>query len=138
MGDIAQASGCLGRPYRLTGVVVRGRGKGHEIGTPTANLSFFSERLIPAGGVYACRTRIADLENHLAVVNIGARPTFADASGSGVVVEAHLLDFEADLYDQKLTIDFIARLRDEKAFPTVDALAAQVRDDIARARVILG
>ncbi len=146
-GDIFQATGCLGRPYRLAGVVVHGRGLGRSIGVPTANLSLPSpprlpggggERLIPAGGVYACLAYTERLGTYSAVTNIGIRPTFAGTSGRQMlVVEAHLLDFDADLYDQVLTLDFIARLRDERAFPTLNALVEQIGGDIAQARAIL-
>jgi riboflavin kinase/FMN adenylyltransferase len=137
-GDISQATGCLGRLYRLAGVVVRGRGLGHSIGAPTANLSLPSERLIPASGVYVCRAHIEHLGTYPAVTNVGTRPTFGGtAEGQMQVVEAHLLDFDADLYDQVVGLDFIARLRDERTFPTVSALVAQIHNDIAEARIIL-
>ncbi|RLC67432.1 MAG: hypothetical protein DRI48_02345 [Chloroflexi bacterium] len=133
-GDVGQAMKCLGRPYRLTGVVVRGRGVGQSMGVPTANISPPPTRLIPANGVYACVAYTGHLHSHRAVTNIGTRPTFADKR---LVVEAHLLDFEAHLYDQVLTLDFIARLRDELAFPTLNALVGQIQEDITRARDIL-
>lgn len=134
-GDIDQATGCLGRPYRLTGIVVHGDGRGHAIGVPTANLSPLPERLIPADGIYACLAHTEWLGTHPAAVNIGTRPTF---DGHDVTVEAHLIDFGADLYGQTLALDFCARLRDEVAFPNVDALRAQMQKDIAQARDILG
>ena len=134
-GDIDQATGCLGRPYRLTGVIVQGREVGRRIGMPTANLSSSPECLIPAGGVYACMAYIEHLGPHPAVVNIGTRPTFA---GQTLTVEAHLLDFDSDIYNQTLSLDFIARLRDERSFPTPDALVAQIQNDIAQARDRLG
>lgn len=138
-GDIHQATGCLGRPYRLAGIVVHGDGRGGGISVPTANLSPLPERLVPAGGVYACLAHTERLETHPAVVNIGARPTFAGVSDSQeLAVEAHLLDFDADLYGQTLALDFIARLRDERAFPTASALVAQIHKDIAQAQVVLG
>ena len=133
-GDVRQAMGCLGRPYRLTNVVVHGDGRGRLIGVPTANLSPPLGRLVPAGGIYACLAHTAHRGVHPAVVNIGTRPTFAR---NGLVVEAHLLDFNADLYSQVLALDFIARLRDEQAFPSPDALVGQIRNDIAQARAIL-
>jgi riboflavin kinase/FMN adenylyltransferase len=135
-GDIPQATGCLGRPYRLAGCVVPGRGEGHKIGTPTANLSLPPERLVPANGIYVCLAHTAHQGTHPAVINVGTRPTF-DYNGQTVVVEAHLLDFDADLYGQTLALDFVARLRDELAFPSVEALVAQIQDDIAQARAIL-
>ncbi|HEY73780.1 MAG TPA: bifunctional riboflavin kinase/FAD synthetase [Thermoflexia bacterium] len=133
-GDIPQATGCLGRPYCLTSNVVRGRGEGRKIGAPTANLAFLPERLIPARGVYACRAHTARQGAYPAVVNVGTRPTF---EGSGLVVEAHLLDFDGNLYGQTLALDFVARLRDEIAFPSVKALATQIQEDIAQARAII-
>jgi riboflavin kinase/FMN adenylyltransferase len=133
-GDIRQATGCLGRPYRLAGVVIPGDGRGHRIGIPTANISPPPGRLIPAGGIYACLAHTQHRGTHLAVVNIGTRPTFAR---DGLVIEAHLLDFNADLYDQMLVLDFVARLRDERAFSGPDALVKQIHDDIVRARLIL-
>ena len=135
-GDIPQATGCLGRPYRLAGIVTPGRGRGRSIGVPTANVLLPPERLIPARGVYACLAHIGHRETHPAVTNVGIRPTFGGTSEM-TVVEAHLLDFDADLYDQVLALDFIACLREERVFSTVTALVAQIHDDIARARVIL-
>jgi riboflavin kinase/FMN adenylyltransferase len=142
-GDIHQATGCLGRPYRLAGTVVRGRSVGRGIGVPTANISPPPERLVPGGGVYACLAHTAHRGMRPAVTNIGVRPTFdtssggATAGGPAVVVEAHLLDFDADLYGQVLALDFIARLRAERAFPSTDALVAQIHADVSDARAIL-
>jgi len=134
VGDIDQATGCLGRPYRLTGTVVHGDGRGHSLGIPTANLTSPPEQLVPASGIYACLARAARTGVHPAAVNIGTRPTF---DGHDVTVEAHLIDFEADLYNQTLALDFCARLRDEVAFSSVDALMAQMQKDIAQAKNIL-
>jgi riboflavin kinase/FMN adenylyltransferase len=133
-GDIAQATGCLGRPYRLAGTVVHGDGRGRSLGIPTANLAPPSERLVPASGIYACLAHTERAGTHPAAINIGTRPTF---DGHDVTVEAHLIDFEADLYGQTLALDFFARLRDEIAFPSVDALMAQMQKDIAQARDLL-
>ncbi len=132
-GDVAQATGCLGRPYRLTGTVVHGRGLGRHIGIPTANLELPPHRLVPGRGVYACWASSAD-DAYPAVTNIGIRPTFA---GRSLVTEVHLLDFEADLYGQRLALDFIARLRDERSFPTLNTLVEQIQADIAQARTVL-
>lgn len=134
-GDLPQATGCLGRPYRLAGTVVHGRGVGRDMGIPTANLAPPPGRLIPAGGIYACYAHGERLSRHPAVVNVGTRPTFDEHT---LVVEAHLLDFDGDLYGQTLALDFIARLRDERAFPSVKALVEQIHKDIAQARDILG
>jgi riboflavin kinase/FMN adenylyltransferase len=134
-GDIEQTTGCLGRPYRLAGTVVSGDGRGRGLGIPTANLSLSPERLIPASGIYACRAHTEGAGTHPAAVNVGTRPTF---DGGAVTVEAHLIDFEADLYGQALALDFIARLRDEVAFSGAEALMAQMQKDIAQAWNILG
>jgi len=137
-GDVEEANGCLGRPYRLSGVVIRGRGLGQDIGVPTANIAPPPNRLIPAGGVYACRAHTERWGAYAAAVNVGTRPTFsAQPDVQGLTVEAHLLDFDRDLYDQVLALDFIARLRDEQAYPTLNALVAQVREDIAQTRALL-
>jgi riboflavin kinase/FMN adenylyltransferase len=133
-GNIAEATGCLGRPYRLSGVVVQDREGRHNIGTPTANLSIPPDRLIPARGGYACLAHTERLGMHSAVVNIGVRPT---VDGDRLVVEAHLLDFDGDLRGQTLVLDFIASLRGERTFRSPDSLAAQIRKDVAQARVIL-
>ena len=115
-GDVPQATGCLGRPYRLAGVVAPLPLQGGERrGWEGTNVSLPPERLIPTSGVYACLAHTERLGIHPAVVSIGTRPIFG---GHTPVVEAHLLDFDGDLCDQVLALDFIARLRDERAFPT--------------------
>jgi len=127
-GDIPQATGCLGRPYRLAGFVVHSQEPTCRIGVPMANISPPSERLIPASGAYACLARTEHHGTHAAVTHISTRPASGGApEGRALAIEAHLLDFDAELYGQDLTLDFIARLRGE-----------QIRDDIAHARVILG
>lgn len=135
-GDVEEATGCLGRPYRLSGVVVRGRGIGEDMGVPTANVAPPPSRLVPAGGVYASWAHTERWGTFPAATNIGTRPTFT-ARAQGLTVEAHLLDFDRDLYDQVLGIDFVTRLRDERAYPTLNALVAQLRDDIAQTRALL-
>ena len=136
-GDVTQAAGCLGQAYRLSGVVVHGDGRGHKIGVPTANVFPPPKRLVPGGGIYACLAHTARLGTYPAAVSIGTRPTFVEASG-GVAVEAHLLGFDADIYDQSLVLDFVARLRDEWTFPDIDALVAQIDKDIAQVVDLLG
>jgi len=135
-GDVEEATGCLGRRYRLSGVVVHGRGIGRDMGVPTANISPPPTRLIPAGGVYACWAETERWGLFPAAVNVGTRPTFAP-NAQGLTVEAHLLDFDRDLYDQVLALDFVTRLRDERTYPTLNALVAQLREDIAQTRVLL-
>lgn len=134
-GDVALAAHWLGRPYALQGTVVRGDGRGRRIGVPTANLSVLAERMLPAAGVYVCRAQVGE-RTLGAVTNIGVRPTF-EAQPAAPRVEAHLLDFEGDLYGQSMRLTFLTRLRGERRFPTVDALRAQIAQDIAQARALL-
>jgi riboflavin kinase/FMN adenylyltransferase len=134
-GAVSAAREMLGRRFFVDGTVVRGLGRGREIGLPTANLAVVNETL-PARGVYACwcHQRPEGGARHAAVINVGHRPTF----GAGALsVEAHLLDFEGDLYGRALRVEFHERLREERAFPGPDALVRQVQDDIGRARRML-
>lgn len=135
-GAVEQAARYLGRPFRLAGEVVEGDKRGRQLGIPTANLAVWEEHAVPAVGVYACRAAAGDWQGQ-AVVNIGFRPTFGGAE-TLPVVEAHLLDFSGDLYGQSVRLDFVTRLRAEMKFPGVDALLAQMRQDIGLARQILG
>lgn len=131
-GDMQLAANLLGRPFQVNGVVVPGDGRGHTIGVPTANLNMWEERAFPKSGVYVCR---ALLEGRAwgAVANVGVRPTFEQGTNTPRV-EAHLLDFELDLYGRILYIDFLERLRDEQRFPNIPALVEQIQRDIAQAR----
>ena len=129
-GDVEAARDQLGRPFRVDGTVVRGDGRGRSLGIPTANLRPENE-MLPGSGVYACRCGSGGTA---AVVNIGRRPTFG---GGATVLEAHLLDFEGDLYGTRLRVEFIAQLREERRFPGPEALVAQIREDIAAARVVV-
>jgi len=129
------AAKLLGRSYAIIGKVVHGDERGRKIGFPTANLADV-EQLLPPRGVYAVRARVAgNLTKYRAVMNLGNRPTF---TSNGVdSLEVHILDFDADLYDQKLWVSDMVWLRDEMAFPGIDALKAQIAEDVARARVVL-
>jgi riboflavin kinase/FMN adenylyltransferase len=136
-GDMAGARALLGRDYDLDGTVVRGDGRGARIGMPTANLAVDSQ-LLPAGGVYAVRVQLlerADSRPVPAVANLGTNPTFVDRTE--LSLEVHLLDFSGDLYGQRLRVQLVERLRGEQRFSGIDALLAQIRADIARARDIL-
>lgn len=132
-GDVGEAAHYLGRPFALRGPVVEGDRRGHTIGIPTANLQLPDEQAIPAHGVYAAWAVAGD-QRVPSVVNVGVRPTFD--GNNKTIVESHLLDYEADLYGHMLTLEFVARLRDEKRFDGVDALLTQIGTDIDRARVI--
>ena len=130
-GNVKLASEMLGRPYGVSGTVVKGYRRGTDIGYPTANIK--SEKVIPATGVYAI---IAELEGirHSGVINIGYNPTFGNEE---ISAEVHLLDFEGDIYGRGITILFIDRLRDEIKFKGPEELARQIKRDIEIAREIL-
>jgi riboflavin kinase/FMN adenylyltransferase len=132
-GDLAAANAWLGRPYRVTGEVVHGDARGRTIGFPTANTYVWEGQIIPANGVYACWASLGD-ERFMAVTNVGNRPTF---DGKSVTVEAHLLDFERDIYGQPLSLEFVQRLRGEQKFDGVAALVAQIGQDAQQGRAIL-
>lgn len=134
-GNVAGAGALLGRPFALRGIVTRGDGRGRQIGFPTANVQVNPDVALPANGVYACRAYLATGEVVPAVTNIGIRPTF---DGTRRVVEAYLLDWEGDLYDQPLRLELLMRLRNERKFNGIDELVAQIRHDVAEARAVLG
>lgn len=132
-GDVALAARYLGRPYSVRGSVVIGAQRGRTIGFPTANVAVPAERVVPANGVYAAWATRGD-ERHPAVVNIGTRPTFDDGPRT---IEAHLLDFDRNIYGQRLALDFVAHLRPEQRFNTIAALVAQINRDVQRTRQLL-
>jgi riboflavin kinase/FMN adenylyltransferase len=132
-GAVDAAWAMLGRPFFVEGLVVAGAGRGRTLGVRTANLRVANET-IPRAGVYAGRCLVPGGRTASAVVNVGSRPTFG---GGPTTVEAHLLDFDADLYGESLRLLFHARLREERAFPSAPALVAQIESDIAEARRVL-
>jgi riboflavin kinase/FMN adenylyltransferase len=131
-GDVTAAAAMLGRPHRIRGRVQHGAERGRTIGFPTANLGEI-DCLLPADGVYACRANVNG-KPYAAAVNVGTNPTFADGTRK---VEAHLLDFAADIYDQPLEIDFVEGLRGVVLFDSVDDLKQQLKRDVASTREIL-
>jgi riboflavin kinase/FMN adenylyltransferase len=132
-GDVAAAMAQLGRPHRVVGRVTRGDGRGRSLGFPTANCGE-RENLVPAPGVYACWAEVGG-QSHAAALNIGHLPTVGD--DRPLTVEAHLLDFTGDCYGQRLALDVVARLRDERRFPSLDALKEQLARDVAQVRTIM-
>jgi len=114
---------------------VVGDKRGRTIGFPTANLETWKERAIPAAGVYVCRATVSG-STYQAVTNIGVRPTF-EAEPAPPRMEAHLLDFDQDIYGQSLALEFIQRLRGEVKFSSVNALSEQIRQDVQQAREVL-
>lgn len=132
-GQIREASYLLGRYPSLKGKVVRGDQRGRRIGFPTANIAVPSELAVPANGVYACFAQTGE-GRWPAVTNVGVRPTFG---GEIRTVEAYLLDFNGDLYDQELTLEFVDYLRPEVHFEGIAMLSAQIRVDVERASSLL-
>jgi riboflavin kinase/FMN adenylyltransferase len=132
-GDLQGAAKYLGRPYRITGKVIAGQKLGRELGFPTANLRLH-RRATPVAGIFAVRVSGAGLERAPGVASLGTRPA---VNGKELLLEAHVFDFNGDLYRQYVHVDFIARLRDELWFPSMDALVEQMHKDAAQARGIL-
>ena len=130
-GHVENARGQLGRPYTVSGRVVTGAQRGRTIGFPTANLAEIAT-MIPADGVYACRCSI-DGEAFAAAVSIGGNPTFSDSAHK---VEAHILEFNGDLYQTTLEVEFLNRLRDMQTFDSQEELSRQLREDIQQTRQI--
>ena len=128
-GDLDAAARLLGRPYTLLGSIGHGAGRGRTLGFPTANL-VPARPVLAAPGVYACMAEAAG-QKERAVVNIGVRPTFGEAT---LAVEAYLLDFSGDIYGQTMILTFVARIREERRFPSVDALKVQIQADAEEAR----
>ncbi|MER7889661.1 bifunctional riboflavin kinase/FAD synthetase [Micromonospora sp. NPDC094482] len=135
-GDVGAAAAALGRPHRVEGVVVRGDQRGRELGFPTANLLCHRYAAIPADGVYAARLiRRGQREPLMAAVSVGTNPTF---SGRERRVEAYALDFDGDLYGERLALDFVAHLRGQVRYDSIEPLIAQMQQDVERTRRALG
>ena len=132
-GEIDEATRLLGRSPSVRGRVIEGDRRGRSLGFPTANLAIAERRLIPADGIYAVRVRIGDAWFGGAA-NIGTRPTFDKGQR---LVEVYVLDFDGDLYDQVIEVQFVKRLRAELKFENVNALVEQMKRDVAEARVVL-
>jgi riboflavin kinase/FMN adenylyltransferase len=135
IGDVAEAAKLLGRPYGLGGPVVHGDNRGANLGFPTANIDYPHEKILPLNGVYACWASV-DGQRHAAAINVGVRPQFHDGARIPLV-EAHLLDFQRQIYGRDVQLEFISRLRDERKFESVPALVKQMRRDVGAVREML-
>jgi riboflavin kinase/FMN adenylyltransferase len=134
-GEVRQAADFLGRYPSLSSEIVQGAQRGHTIGFPTANFAVPAERLLPTNGVYATFVQLPASSQRLAsVTNVGIRPSFG---GSERTVEVHIFDFEGNLYGQRLTLEFVERLRPEQKFNSIDELATQISRDAKQARALL-
>lgn len=137
-GNLYRAQLLLGRPFRLSGKVGPGQRLGRSLGFPTANLCLHRQ-VTPIQGVFAVRVSGAGLKEHPGVANLGTRPVL-NAAGIDTptpLLEVHVFDFDGDLYRRHLHVDFIARLRDERWFPSLEALTVQMSEDARQAREIL-
>jgi riboflavin kinase / FMN adenylyltransferase len=134
-GGVAEAAKLLGHNFTLHGPVVHGDGRGRGLGFPTANIDVAPEKILPSNGVYACRAVIAE-RAYMAAVNVGVRPQF-HTEPSLPLVEAYVLDLDLPLYGLDLRLEFVARLRDEVKFASVEALIEQIQRDVDRVRDLL-
>jgi riboflavin kinase/FMN adenylyltransferase len=132
-GELDTANSMLGRPYEVRGVVVDGDKRARDLGFPTANLAVPSDICLPADGIYAGWYLRPDGEPRAAAISLGRRPTFYDYADRSLL-EAHVLDFDGDLYGEPARVQFVLRLRDEVKFDSIDALVEQMRADCDQAR----
>lgn len=135
-GDLGSVHSLLGRPYSITGTVARGNQLGRTIGFPTANVVLRDERVLPPLGVYAGVVSLEDGREFTAAMNLGVRPTVV--SDGELVLEAHLIDFDENLYGAEIEISLYERLRDEVKFQSLDELTQQLSRDVADARAAMG
>jgi riboflavin kinase/FMN adenylyltransferase len=132
-GDMERVTALLGRNYKLSGPVVHGFERGRTIGFPTANISVAADRALPALGVYATRAHCAG-RTLLGATNIGRRPTF---DAGHISIETYLLDFEGDIYGERMDLEIVHHIRPEVAFPSIDLLKLEIAKDVEAARQAL-
>lgn len=130
-GLVADAEEMLGRQFFISGQVIKGDGRGRKIGFPTANVMFAKNRVIPKLGVYITKTKIGKM-TYQSVTNIGRKPTFIE--DGAVTVESHILDFDRDIYGEKIQVSFVEHLRDEAKFNSVNDLIQQINKDVDKTR----
>jgi riboflavin kinase/FMN adenylyltransferase len=130
-GDFAEAAAMLGRPHSVFGTIVRGEGRGRALGFPTANVDLAGE-IVPPAGVYHVVAEI-DGARYIAIANLGTRPTFASAESrpGPPLLEVHVPGVEFDIYGRRIEVEFVRKIRDERRFPSREALMAQIRADVA-------
>ncbi|MDQ3575539.1 MAG: bifunctional riboflavin kinase/FAD synthetase, partial [Actinomycetota bacterium] len=132
-GDVEEAACLLGRPHEVRGRVGRGDARGHQLGYPTANVAVPAEILLPADGIYAGWYERPGGRVHASAISLGRRPTFYE-NALVSVLEAHLLDFDGELYGEEARMSFVARLRGEERFGSAEQLVAQMGRDVEAAR----
>ncbi|MGN0182547.1 MAG: bifunctional riboflavin kinase/FAD synthetase [Candidatus Ornithomonoglobus sp.] len=129
-GSVQHAANMLGRPFAIEGMVVKGLQNGRKMGLPTANISYKKNTLIPHNGVYAGYTYVKG-NKYKSVINVGNNPTFG---ADKVTIESYILDFDEDIYNELVRVEFIKRLRGDKKFDSIEALANQIKSDAETAR----
>lgn len=134
-GNVNEAAKLLGYPYSVSGPVIHGDGRGRRINIPTANIDYPKQKVIPANGIYACWATL-NAERFMAATNVGFNPTFTPDKKIQSI-EPYLLDFDRDIYGEEMKLEFVARLRDELKFASVEALIEQIRADIDKTRALL-
>jgi riboflavin kinase/FMN adenylyltransferase len=132
-GDVEEANHCLSRHFQVEGTVIKGDQRGRQLGFPTANLAVWEQQILPANGVYAAYAYLGG-ERFAAASNVGVRPT---VNGATLSVEAHLLDFDQEIYGESVTLEFVHRVRPERKFPGLEALQKQIGEDVATIRTLL-
>ena len=135
-GDLRSADAMLGRPHEVRGIVGHGDGRARDLGFRTANVAVPESICLPADGIYAGWYLTPDGESHPTAISLGRRPTFYEFADTSLL-EAHLINFDGDLYGQRARVQFVERLRDELKFESVDALIEQMGRDVDRARELL-
>jgi len=135
-GDLESANAMLVRPHEVRGIVGHGDGRARDLGFRTANLAIPETICLPADGIYAGWCRTPDGVNRACAISLGRRPTFYEFADTSLL-EAHLIDFDADLYGEELAVQFVAHLRDELKFDSIDALIAQMGKDVDQCRTLL-
>lgn len=129
-GDVDEAALFLGRPFSLSGEVTQGLRNGHKLGTPTANVCYSDNKILPKEGVYMGYTTVDGI-TYDSVINVGKNPTF---NAKKITVESHILDFDCDIYGKTVKVDFIKRIRGDKKFGSLDELKTQIKSDIETAK----
>jgi riboflavin kinase/FMN adenylyltransferase len=130
-GEVQEAARLLGRPHRIEGTVMTGRGRGRALEAPTANLPLERDMALPRSGVYVTRSRVDESEEHPSVTSVGTNPTFE--TDRKLRIETLLLDFKGDLYGRHLSVDFLQRIRPQRAFADAESLAERIRLDVETA-----
>lgn len=130
-GKVESVSSLLGRDFSISGRVIKGAGRGRQIGFPTANLDYDKVCIVPSLGVYVTRTTFKGM-TYFSVTNVGKNPTFN--SGNEIHLETHLLDFNVDIYGEKISVSFVKKIRDEKKFSSANELIQQIKSDVATTR----